>query len=203
MILSYLVGDSPVFRVAINVFVGVAAGYVAVIAWWQVLLPNLLIPLLAGQGSNRVILAVPFLLSGLLLMKAWPPFSRLGAPALGLLVGVASAVAVGGALQGTLWPQLGATVTGISIREAASLDGVINGGLVLVGLITSLLYFQFSATARKDGTLGRPWLVNMIAVAGEAFIAITLGVLFAGVYSAALTALIERLHFIWTFLRLG
>jgi hypothetical protein len=202
-ILSYLVGDNPAFRVAVSVFVGVAAGYVAAVAWWQVLLPKLLVPLLAGSPSSRATLAVPFLLSGLLLMKAWPPLSRLGAPALGLLVGVASAVAVGGAIQGTLVPQLSATVNGMSITQSGAPEALINGGFVLIGLITSLVYFQFSAGVRKDGSVGRRWLVEWVARIGGVFIAVALGVLFAGVYSAALTALIERLHFIWALFGLG
>jgi len=45
VILSYLIGDNPVFRIAVHVFVGVAAGYVAAVAWWQVLLPDLMLPL--------------------------------------------------------------------------------------------------------------------------------------------------------------
>lgn len=198
MILSYLVGDNPVFRVAVNVFVGVAAGYVAAVAWWQVLLPRLLVPLLAGPASSRAMLAVPLLLSGLMLMKAWPPLSRLGSPALGLLVGVASAVAVGGAIQGTLVPQLSATVNGMRLEHTRALEGLINGGFVLLGVIASLVYFQFSAGVRKDGSIGRSRLIELVAKIGGVFLAVTLGVLFAGVYSAALTALIERLHFMWT-----
>jgi energy-converting hydrogenase Eha subunit A len=41
-------------------------------------------------------------------------------------------------------------------------------------------------------------LVNLLAVIGQVFIAVTLGALFAGVFSAALTALIERLDFLRT-----
>jgi hypothetical protein len=40
-----------------------------------------------------------------------------------------------------------------------------------------------------------------IAWVGRIFIAITLGVLFAGVYMSALTAMIERLSFILNFIR--
>jgi hypothetical protein len=47
-------------------------------------------------------------------------------------------------------------------------------------------------------------LVELAAtIGGTVFIAVTLGVLFAGVYSAALTALIERLHFLWALVGLG
>jgi hypothetical protein len=43
-------------------------------------------------------------------------------------------------------------------------------------------------------------LVTTLGWIGQVFIAITLGVLFAGVFAAAMTALIERLSFIWSFL---
>jgi hypothetical protein len=196
MILSYLIGDNPLFRLAVSVFVGVAAGFVAAVAWWQVLLPKLILPLLAGQFLDRAMLAVPLVLSGLLLMKAWPPLSRLGAPALGLLIGVASAVAVGGALRGTLIPQLSASVDGLSAGQTSSLERLADGAFVLVGLVASLVYFQFSAGVRKDGSIARPRVLEWVAALGGALIAITLGILFSGVYSAAVTALIERLHFL-------
>ena len=48
MILSYLVGDNPAFRVAVYIFVGVSAGYVAAVAWWQVIYPKVFLALFSG-----------------------------------------------------------------------------------------------------------------------------------------------------------
>jgi hypothetical protein len=200
MIFSYLVGDNPAFRIAVYLFVGVTAGYVAAVAWWQVLLPNLILPLMAGAPATRAMLAVPLLLSGMVLMKAWPPLSRLGAPAMGLLVGAASAVAIGGAIQGTLWPQVRATLEAVDPGTLNSVEDLLNGFLVFLGVLTSLTYFHFSARLHADGSVRRPALIDFMARIGGIFLAFTLGVLFAGVYSAALTALIERLQFIGSFL---
>jgi len=194
--LSYLIGDNPAFRVAVHLFVGVAAGYVASVAWWEVLLPNLLLPLLTGSTSARALLAVPLLLSGLLLMKAWPPFSRLGSPALAMLVGAAAAVAIGGAIQGTLVPQTTATLDVLGGPSPAPLERLVNGSLIVLGVVTSLAYFQFSAGVRKDGSVRRPVVLEAVAAIGGVFLAIALGVLYSGAYSAALTALIERLYFL-------
>jgi hypothetical protein len=166
-------------------------------------LPDLILPLVVGSAATRAMLAVPLLLSGLLLMKAWPPLSRLGAPAMGMLVGVAAAVAIGGAIQGTLFPQLQATLESTDPERLGSLEGFVNSALVLVGLITSLAYFQFSASVKADGSVRRLGLIEFVAAIGAVFLAITLGVLFAGAYSAALTALIERLHFLASFIGLG
>jgi len=90
---------------------------------------------------------------------------------------------------------VGATLESMDSRKLDSLEGLVNGLLVLVGVVTSLAYFHFSGRSRTDGSGRRPGLVEFMAGIGSVFLAITLGVLFAGVYSAALTALIERLHF--------
>jgi hypothetical protein len=196
MIFSYLIGDNPLFRVAVYVFVGVSAGYVAAVAWWQVLWPDLVVPLITGTTSQKAILATPLLLSGLLLMKAWPPLSRLGTPSVALLVGVSAAVAIGGAVTGTLFPQVNATVDAFDPRNAGSpFEALFNGSLILGGVVTTLVYFHFGARTAADGSVRRLGLIELLAFIGSIFLAITLGVLFAGVYSAALTALIERLHF--------
>jgi hypothetical protein len=202
MILSYLIGDNPAYRVAVHVFVGVSAGYIAAVAWWQVLLPALILPLITGTAATRAMLAVPLLLSGMLLMKAWPPLSRLGAPAMGMLAGTAAAVAAGGAIRGTIFPQISATLDAVSPGAIGSLDSLINGALVFVGVITSLAYFHFSGRTGPDGAARRIAPIELLARIGAVFIALTLGVLFAGVYAAAFTALIERVHFIWEFLAL-
>ena len=65
----------------------------------------------------------------------------------------------------------------------------------------TLIYFQFSATRAPDGTVKRNIVVEVLAWVGRIFIAITLGVLFAGVYMSAFTAMIERLGFVINFFR--
>ncbi len=203
MVLSYLIGDNPLFRISIYVFVGVSAGYVAMVAWWQVLWPYVVVPAVTGTPMQRVLLAVPILLGGLLLMKAWPPLTRLGMPAMGLLVGVGAAVALGGAVNGTLFPQVGATITAFDRTKFTSLESLIDALLILAGVIATLVYFHFGAHVTADGSVRRFRAIELTALVGSVFVAITLGVLFAGVYSAALTALIERLHFLGTFFGFG
>lgn len=203
MILSYLIGDNPLFRVAIYIFVGISAGYVAVVAWWQVLWPNVVVPALTGTPAQKILLAVPVLLGGLLLMKAWPPLTRLGMPAMGLLVGAGAAVALGGAVNGTLLPQVNATITAFDPKKFTSIESLIDALFILAGLVTTLVYFHFGARVTADGSVRRFRLIELTAFAGSIFVAVTLGVLFAGVYSAALTALIERLHFLGTFFGFG
>jgi len=205
LILSYAIGDNPLFRVATYVFVGISAGYLGAVAWWQVLWPSLLRPLAFGSISERADLAVPLLGAGLILLRIVPGFGRLGSPAIAYLVGVTAAVAIFGAVTGTLFPQFLAIVNAWDLEAAAArgagLLGVVwNGGFILVGTVTTLAYFHFGARPAADGSLSRSALVEMPAFVGRIFIATTLGVIFAGVYASALTALVERLASIFRFL---
>ncbi len=200
LVLSYLVGDTPLFRIAIYAFVGAAAGYVAAVSWHQVLWPKLVEPLVFGSGSERLLLLVPLLLGFLLLTKASPRLAWLGSPAVGFMVGVGAAVAVGGAVLGTILPQVEASVTLFDLTKVTSpLERFSEAGVILIGTLTTLVYFHFGAKAGPQGPR-RSRLVGIMAWIGQIFIAVTFGVLFASIYAAALTALIERLHFLWTFI---
>jgi hypothetical protein len=200
MVLSYLIGDNPAFRVAIYVFIGVSAGYAAAVAWHQVLYPRLILPLLSGSLAERLLTIVPLVLGLLLLLKISPRTALFGTPSMAFLVGVGAAVAIGGAVMGTLLPQTRASMNAFNLSGVGNwLEHLSEGVVMLVGTITTLVYFHFGAKASASGPQ-RGKLVNLLSWVGQIFIAITFGVLFAGVFVAAMTALIERLNFIITFL---
>jgi uncharacterized membrane protein len=96
-------------------------------------------------------------------------------------------------------PQAGAIINQFDLRAAASVPQLaqmmFNGAWILAGAITTLVYFHFGAHTTSDGSVHRFGFIELVAFIGSIFLAITLGVLFAGVYSAALTALIDRFHF--------
>ena len=69
-------------------------------------------------------------------------------------------------------------------------------------MIGTLVFFQFGATQKVDGSVQRNILVNILSWVGRVYIAVTFGVLFAGVYMAALTAMIERMDSIRSFFTL-
>ena len=71
-IFSYLIGDNPLFRIAVYIFVGVSAGYVASVACRQVIWPDLLVPLITGTFAQKPLLAIPLILSVLLLTRISP-----------------------------------------------------------------------------------------------------------------------------------
>lgn len=196
LVFSYLFGDNPLFRFVSALFIGMTAGYITVVIIYQVLIARLAVPLL--QGSRLAL--VPLLLSGLLLMKLSPRLSRLGNPSMALLVGVGAAVAVGGAVLGTLFGQVkGALVFfDLAAQQPASSRtlAIIEGLFFLIGTLATLLYFTFSARRIKGRDPKQHWSIVLLASIGKGFIAITLGAVFAGVLTAAITALVERSDFI-------
>jgi hypothetical protein len=160
----------------------------------------------AFRSSEQAIgVGIPLLGSLLLLFKVFPRLSHIGQVPMAYLAGVGAAVVIGGAVLGTLLPQVSATFDGLDLISAGTGFGntivkLINGTLVLLGVIGTLAYFHFGATQKPDGTVRRNPLINILAWVGRVFIAITFGVLFAGVYMAALTALIERMDSILSFI---
>jgi len=200
MIFSYLVGDNPLFRAASYLFVGVTAGYVAVISIYQVILPRLIQPLMEGSLLEKGLTLVPLVLSALLLMKLSPKLSSLGSISMAYLVGVGAAVAISGAVMGTLIKQVLASINVFDFQGAGlNVNPVFQfteGVVMVLGTLTTLAYFQFSARSQPDQTVKRPAVIEGMAQIGQIFIAITLGALFAGVYAASVTALIDRLDFV-------
>jgi len=201
LVFSYLLGDNPLFRLAVYLFVGISAGYAAAVVWHQVLWPRLFQPLLSGHTlGDRLMAVVPLVLSLFLLGRLSPRTARLGNLPLAFLVGIGAAVAVGGAVTGTLLPQVQASINLLDWRQAEyPLERLSEGVIILVGMITTLAYFHYGASPTPTGPR-RARLVEALAWVGQFFLAVALGVLFAGALTAAATALVERLYFLWTFL---
>jgi hypothetical protein len=204
MVLSYLVGDNPLFRVAVFIFVGVSAGYVGAVALYQVILPKVIMPLVNDPRANLPLL-VPILLSLLLLAKIFPRISWLGSASMAFMVGVSAAVAIAGALIGTIVPQFLAAIAPFGMEDntgvGSVLENLAEGSIMLLGTVTTLAYFHFGVKSSTAGGSGSPNpVMRVLGLIGQFFIAVTFGVLFTGAYAAAVSALIGRMYFIWIYI---
>lgn len=198
MIFSYVIGDNFLFKLALYIFTGVSAGYIASVAWWQVLRPNLITPLMSGSALDKALLVFPLAGILMILMKVSSRLSGISRFAMAFIVGAGAAVTIAGALRGTLIPQVEGTINSIPrLGNAADLaqnfNMLVNGVAVLLGTALTLIYFHFGARIQQDGSVRRMGVIEILAWLGRFFIGVTLGVVFAGVYAAALTALIERI----------
>jgi hypothetical protein len=189
-----MIGDNALFRIAVNIFIGASSGYAAAAIGFYVLLPRIQ-ALTLGDPTQAAIGAIPFLLGLTLVAKLSPRTSGLGSIAMALLVGAGAATALSGAVIGTLIPQARAAMDALNFRIAGGnpLLNLVEGIVMLAGAILTLAYFQFSARRTPDGSVKRNVVFELLAWGGRIFIAVTFGVLFAGVYMAALIAMIERL----------
>jgi hypothetical protein len=207
LVFSYLMGDNPFFRLAIHIFIGVSAAYVALVTINNVLIPRLIIPLFQGSQGERLLSILLFIPSLFLFLKV-TPLRRAGNWTVAILVGIGAAAAVGGAITGTLFPQILGTINSV---DPAAYDvtnsrwnQIINGIIIVLGTLTTLIYFHFGTQDTPGRQDKRLPFIEKISMAGNFFLAITFGALFAGVFLTALAALVERLTFVWDFLtRIG
>src|SRR5688572_15935128 len=150
LIFSYLIGDNPLFRIAIYIFSGVSAGYIAAVALRHVLMPRLVIPLIASPLQEKLFLVAPMIGAVLILMKLAPRLAGLARPVMAFLVGVGAAVTIAGALSGTLLPQMAGAINAFDINAAQArnisiFEVMLNGGVILTGTVFTLAYFHFGA----------------------------------------------------------
>ena len=208
MVFSFLGREIPflrvIYRTAAYLFVGVTLGYGAVVAWHSVLVPRLLSRLDSGEWWYLV----PLVLCLFLLARvnpSWRPVSRL---TLAFMFGVGAALAVGGAVVGTLFPQVRATSLSLNpahYEAAAASEGnltityVLNAFLVVVGTIGALSYFYFttgSRSAQSRWSAFRERAVHLASGFGKVFIMFTFGALFATSAITFVSLLIDRVRFV-------
>lgn len=191
LIFSYLLADNLLFRLAVSVFVGMAAAFTSVVT-----VETVLLPLLDGSTINALLLVVGAVLTGLLLLKPFPALKTFSSIGLAVLIAVGAAVAVVGAITGTLIPLTLDTgqVRGTDVR------GLLDTAVMVLGVISTLVYFQYFAqrTERNEAT-GTPETTRrgvfsrVFGTLGEGFIAVTLGALYASAILTSLTILAGHL----------
>jgi hypothetical protein len=198
VILAYFLGErNPVFNVISNLFIGIAAGYAALVVIFHVIYPRLILPVMfPSLGYTRALALVPLLLGFLLLFKSFPRLSKIGNLATGLIVGAAAGVIIGGAVLGTLYAQSKAAISLFDPVTGIQSGKLVDSIFMLIGTIATLAYFQFGGIRRPGKVIERPKATRFLANLGKFFIAVTLGALFAGVISATMAVLAERLSFL-------
>jgi hypothetical protein len=201
VIFSYLLTDKLLFRWALALLVGCGIGYTLGLVV-QSSITNFSTQLRLAQSSvEGVLFVIPPLLLGLLLcLRSFAASKRLGWLAglgnisIGYLVGVGSAVAISGAILGTVIPQINAS--GTALRMDSDLGELLQGIITPIATITSLLVFS-PLQRGKDEQL------NLIMVwvrrFGRFCIVVALAVAFSGALTSALTALVVQ---VWNILEL-
>lgn len=182
LIFTYLLGDNFFYRLALHLFIGVLLGYTLGI-----------VLLLGGEVLGRLAggeypLVVPLILGILLLIKGFRKYAYIGNFSVAFLIGVGTAVALSGALLGTLIPQIRAA--GRALGDSSHL---VQGLVVVGGTLCTFLAFDFTLTARKQsGLLGAA--ARIVRFVGRVFLVVAFGIAFAGALTASLSIFIGRIQ---------
>ena len=200
MVFSYLLGDNPVFRLAEHILIGVSVGWAVVQIIFNLFVPAFDYILDTGQTGSLDwwLYLVPMVLGVLLLLRPLRAARPLTNLVMALVVGTVAALALAGALSGTLLPQVGATMLPLT-------SGDIAGRVVLIlGTILALWYFQFTVfRVNPSGEAAVPaqevtatGVSSRIRLAGRWAIMLALGAVFASVFLTYFAALVDRLLFL-------
>jgi hypothetical protein len=150
-----LLGERRIFALAQYLLAGLATGYLVVLAVREVLVPRLIDPLLSDAGARPVLwLAAPLVVA--MAGAGYLPRRAAGVP-IAILIGGIAAFGLGGALVGTVLPQLAAGIVG-----PGRIANVVNGLIAL--LISALVLVSFlHGGPRRRLTVGAAaagrWLV--------------------------------------------
>jgi len=186
-IFSYLLGDNKLYRWALALLVGGGLGYALAIAV-QFVIDWLLQARDVDLVASRIFYLVPVVLGGLLFLKLFTSSPGVGSLAvlgnisMAYLIGAGAAIAIVGALLGTLLPQVQATGRAVTLQDP--LPVLAQGIVMLMGTITTLLVFSPRPRTR-DGEVkpAARWLQR----AGNFFITVALAAAFAGAVTTGLT----------------
>ena len=181
-IYSFLYKDNPFYKVAEHIFVGVSAGYWAVILWFNFAWPNLFEPLVT---KGNVIYLIPIMIGIMMFAPLIPRLSWLVRIPLTFTMGISMALFITQIIQGDILPQLQATFLPIA---GVSPFKIFSNLLIIAGVIFTLIYFYFSK--EHKGALG------FAAKLGIWFMMISFGASFGYTVMARISLLIGRVYFL-------
>lgn len=204
-IYSFLYRDNPFYKTAESVFVGVSAAYWMVVAFWDVLVPNLFGKLwpaaieawaMPGLSPERVDLwwvnLVPLLLGGMLLLRLAPKGGWLAVWPLAFIIGTFAGLRLVGYLQGDFLVQIRSGILSVAVLDQSrhlEFQHSLEKFVLLIGTLVCLVYFFFSV--EHKGVAGR------VAKAGIWVLMITFGAGFGYTVMGRIALLAIRLEFLF------
>ena len=209
MVFSYLLGDLPLIRVlyrcAVYIFVGMTAAFTLVVSYEGLILPYLqdiqnteTSWTTLGNSADVAIFFTALSFGLLLLLKPMRSLTWLTNSVYAVVVVVGASVAVVGALSGTLFPLLHATVT-IPEDLSANFGALVDTLIIFVGTMTALFYFHYQARADSGAGAGQSRLGQGFRYIGKAFIVTALAAIYASTILTSVTILSERVSFLFQF----
>lgn len=153
---SYLAGYRRLFVLSQHLLAGMATGYLVLLAMHDVLVPRLVTPLIEHPRDHLLLLPA-LALAALLVGAAWLP-RQATAPVGAILVGGIAAYALGGAVVGTILPQIAAALPATTVASPDLAGEVISLGITSLVLLAFLHGAPRGALTVRAAGVGR-WLM--------------------------------------------
>ena len=183
-IFSYLYGDNPFYKAAEHIFVGVSAGYIFTITFWDTIWPNLfgrLIPSYVQAGFEfDISYLFPLFLGIFMLFRLSKKYDWLSRISIAYIVGMMAGLKFYVFLNSNLLTQIKSSKVNLS----GSYFSIVNEVIILIGVISGLVYFFFS----KEHT----GIVGKVSRVGVYFLMIKFGASFGFAVMGRISLLIGR-----------
>jgi hypothetical protein len=185
-ILSFLYQDNPYYKIAEHLMVGVSAGYWVVLLYYSTFQDKVIDSLESGHWWYLMPLVLGILM-WTRLIKKWVWVSRYP---LALYIGVSAGVAIPVEMKAKVIEQLYGSIDLVTQMHTGGGSTLltINNILILIGVITSLVYFFFSK--EHTGATG------FFAKIGIAVLMVGFGASFGFTVMARVSLLIQRFQFL-------
>jgi len=186
---SFLYRDNPLFKIAENLYVGVALGYTAVIDWYQALKVEIYDPLFAAPTREAMLQAlayrlVPIVLGFLLLTQLSRRYSWLSRYTYALIIGWGAGIGIPITVHTYILQQLHPTLNPLG----GDFWSVLGGVVVLVGMVSVLFYFFFSIEHKGPA--------RVVSRIGVWFLMVSFGASFGYTVMGRLSLFIGRAQFL-------
>ena len=182
-IFSFLYKDNPVYKAAEHIFAGITAGYYVALYLDTVVYQQLWVPV---THNGEWLLIVPGILGILIFGRLWQKLTWLARFGLAFVMGSAAGVFLASELHGNVLGQISGTM---QIQQANGSPDILLTVLVVVGLLSTLIYFYFSHP--HTGALG------VTASVGIWLIMISFGAHFGYTVMGRVSLLIGRVYFLY------
>ncbi len=202
-VLSFLIKDNPLYKIAESVFVGISAAYWMVVAFWDQIVPNLIgklsptfvrdwaMPGLGADERQELLYLIPLILGLMLLWRLSPKGGWISRWPMAFFIGTFCGLRLIRFLQADFLTQIRNSIDPLYVTEGGVFDvwASLANIILLIGVLSCLVYFFFSF--EHKGVVGKT------AKLGIWYLMITFGAGFAYTVMGRIALLAIRLEFLF------
>lgn len=181
---SFLYKDNRFYKLSEHIFAGLSAGYYIGLIWQTVILQQLVNPMV---DNGEWWLIFPGILGVLMFTRLSKKYSWVSRVSLAFVIGNTAGIYLLSELHGKVLPQMRSTM--VSLNSGDGIARILLSLVVIVGVITTLIYFYFSKEHKG--------IIGISAKVGIWFIMLAFGAHFGYTVMGRISLLIGRTQFLY------